>query len=242
MGFALTERDREILRGVHPDLSRVVERAAELAPFRFQVVEGLRTVARQRQLKAQGLSKTLNSRHLTGHAVDIVPYVDLNADGKIKGDEMWHHSQLLKLAPSIKRAFRECRVPYDWGGDWRNAWDKPHWQLPWANYPVQTASLFSDPELEAAWAEVQEDGRMETPVVTPAAARLGVDSAALMGGAGIVGDAVSELQKADAHLSAGTTLGLVIGGVILTLAAMSLYDRWDAAGRPLPKFLRRVFG
>lgn len=242
MPFELSANDRKLLAGVHPDLARVVERAASISPMRFRVTEGIRTLARQRQLKAQGLSKTLNSRHLTGHAVDIVPAVDLNGDGKISGDEMWHHSQLLKLAPFIKQAFREEGVPYDWGGDWRNAWDKPHWQLPWSRYPIQTASLFSDPELESAWLEVQEDGRMETPMVKPETARLTTELTGASLGAGVLYDAAAKINEAQGQLSAGSTIGAIAGVVILLGVALALYDRWDTAGRPIPGFIRRRLG
>lgn len=242
MPFKLTAADEKILDLVHPDLQRVVRRAAEISPIPFRVVEGMRTLARQRQLKAQGMSKTLNSRHLTGHAVDLVPIVDLDGDGRLHINEMYNHAKLAEMAPFIKRAFREERVPFNWGGDWRNAWDKPHWQLPWSKYPIQTASLHSDRELEAAWLEVQEDGRMETPAITPGTARASLEGASLLGGAGLVMDAAADLQKAETHLSAGTVIGFVIGGLVVLGVAMSLYDRWDAAGRPLPRFLRRALG
>lgn len=65
----LTPRDLKRLEGVHPDLVRVVRRARLTA--RFMVIEGLRTLDRQRQLVEEGNSKTLRSRHLTGHAVDL---------------------------------------------------------------------------------------------------------------------------------------------------------------------------
>ena len=55
------------LAGVHPDLVRVVRRAAE-GGVAFRVEEGLRTVKRQKQLVAAGASQTMNSRHITGHA------------------------------------------------------------------------------------------------------------------------------------------------------------------------------
>jgi peptidoglycan L-alanyl-D-glutamate endopeptidase CwlK len=68
--MSLTPRDRKRLEGVHPDLVRVVERAA-LGKVRFIVTEGLRTMERQAQLAREGRSQTMRSRHLTGHAVDL---------------------------------------------------------------------------------------------------------------------------------------------------------------------------
>lgn len=110
------------LRGVHPDLVRVIKKAAEITKVEFAVIEGLRTLERQKQLVAAGASKTLKSRHLTGHAVDVVPLVD----GRIRWDWPLYH----KLAPFIKAAARAENVPIEWGGDWKSFPDGPHWQLP----------------------------------------------------------------------------------------------------------------
>lgn len=110
------------LKGVHPDLVRVIKKAAEITKVEFAVIEGLRTLERQKQLVAAGASKTLKSRHLTGHAADVVPLVD----GRIRWDWPIYH----KLAPFIKAAARAENVPIEWGGDWKSFPDGPHWQLP----------------------------------------------------------------------------------------------------------------
>jgi len=73
--LSLSQRSRDKLAGVHPDLVRVVERAIELTEIDFVVTEGLRTVERQKQLVAAGASATMNSRHITGHAVDVAALV-----------------------------------------------------------------------------------------------------------------------------------------------------------------------
>jgi peptidoglycan LD-endopeptidase CwlK len=233
-GWSLDQKSKEILSKVHPDLEAVVYRAAQISPIPFRVIEGLRTLTRQRQLKAQGLSKTLNSRHLTGHAVDIVPIVDLNGDGKIDGEEMWHHSQLLKLSPYIKQAFKTNNTPYEWGGDWRNAWDKPHWQLPWKQYPIRTASLAGG-ELDEAFA----DPVMETPVVTPNAARTIGETGAGVGGLAILTDAVTQFQSAEQKFNSSSVFGFAIGSLMIMTTLVMLYDRWDSAGRPLPRWWPR---
>jgi peptidoglycan L-alanyl-D-glutamate endopeptidase CwlK len=126
MAFKFSARSLKNLQGVHPDLVRVIRRALELTPVDFAVIEGLRTVARQKQLFAAGASKTMNSRHLTGHAVDIAPIVA----GQIRWDWPLYH----KLAPNVQQAAAESGVPIEWGGDWRFK-DGPHWQLPWSSYP-----------------------------------------------------------------------------------------------------------
>ena len=75
---ALLPRDRARLAGVHRDLVRVVERARQSVPF--IVTEGVRSRKRQARLVAIGASRTMDSRHLTGHAVDLAYWLD-DGDG-----------------------------------------------------------------------------------------------------------------------------------------------------------------
>ena len=127
MTFKLGVRSRERLQGVHPDLVRVVELAIQLTPVDFTVLEGLRTLERQKALVAAGSSKTLNSRHLTGHAVDLGAWVDGRLD--------WSWPLYTKIAQAMKQAAQAWGTPIEWGGDWRTFKDGPHWQLPWKEYP-----------------------------------------------------------------------------------------------------------
>ena len=121
----LTQRDRQRLAGVHPDLVRIVELARTYADF--VVTEGVRTTERQRQLVAVGASKTMNSRHLTGHAVDLAALV-----GK---EVRWDWPLYDALGRAVKRAAVECSVPITWGGDWPKFRDGPHFELAWERYP-----------------------------------------------------------------------------------------------------------
>jgi peptidoglycan L-alanyl-D-glutamate endopeptidase CwlK len=132
MPVTLTSRDLSRLKGVHPDLVRVVKRLADLSGIQFTVLEGVRTVERQRELVKAGASKTMNSRHIPakngfGHAVDIAPMLN----GKITWDWPLYH----KLAPLMKQAAKKEAVAIEWGGDWKSFADGPHWQLTWAAYP-----------------------------------------------------------------------------------------------------------
>jgi peptidoglycan L-alanyl-D-glutamate endopeptidase CwlK len=127
-GFELSQRSLERLTGVHADLVKVVKRAIEITPLNFTVLEGLRSLERQRQLVAEGRSRTLNSRHLTGHAVDLAP---LERDQPV-----WDWPAYGRLAEIVKQAAREVSVPIEWGGDWTTFRDGPHWQLPHAKYPA----------------------------------------------------------------------------------------------------------
>lgn len=130
-----TERDNRRLVGLHPHLVRVMRRAATMTVLPFTVLEGMRTLETQRNYVARGASKTMKSRHLTGHAIDIAPLLDLDRDGKIETEEMFHWPLFYKLAPIVKAAAAAEGVPIEWGGDWRSFRDGPHWQLPWAQYP-----------------------------------------------------------------------------------------------------------
>ena len=128
MGYSLGSRSKKRLEGVHPDLVRVVERAIELTEVDFTVLEGMRTVARQKKLVAKGASTTMNSRHLTGHAVDIGAWVD--------GTVRWDWPLYYKLADAMKQAAKELNVDLEWGGDWKSFKDGPHFELSWAAYPA----------------------------------------------------------------------------------------------------------
>ena len=128
MAYAFGSRSLKRLEGIHPDLRRVMDRAIAATDLDFTVLEGMRTLAQQRKLVASGASKTMNSRHLTGHAVDIAPLVG----GKVSWDWPLYH----RLAPIVKQAALDEGVRIEWGGDWRSFKDGPHWQLPWRDYPA----------------------------------------------------------------------------------------------------------
>lgn len=127
MSITLGARSLSRLEGVHPDLVKVVNKAAAMSNIDFTILEGLRTLDRQKVLFAKGATRTMKSRHLNGHAVDIAPLID----GQVTWDWPLYH----KLAPIIKGAAASVGVPIEWGGDWKSFKDGPHWQLPWKDYP-----------------------------------------------------------------------------------------------------------
>lgn len=117
--FILGTRSTDNLNGVHPDLVRVVKRALELSEVDFTVIEGLRTKERQAELLKQGFTKTMNSRHIIGQAVDIVPLpVDWN-----------NKARFGLVAAAMKAAAAELGVKITWGGDWKSFVDLPHYQI-----------------------------------------------------------------------------------------------------------------
>lgn len=125
--IALSPIAERRLAEVHPDLQRVVRRAQAISPLGFTVLEGLRSLKRQKELVAAGASKTMNSRHLTGHAIDLGVFVA----GRVRWDWPLYH----QLASIVKEAASQEGVVIEWGGDWKSFPDGPHWQLPWDNYP-----------------------------------------------------------------------------------------------------------
>lgn len=114
------------LANLHPDLVKVVKRAIEISDVDFTVLEGLRTIERQRELVKAGASQTMNSRHLDGHAVDLGAWVDNRID--------WSWPLYDKINDAMQKASAQVGVPIEWGGSWKMK-DGPHWQLPWKDYP-----------------------------------------------------------------------------------------------------------
>jgi peptidoglycan LD-endopeptidase CwlK len=127
MAYQLSKRSVEKLAGVHADLAKVVRRALELSDVDFGVTEGLRTLEKQREYVAKGASQTMRSRHLTGHAVDLVAYIG--------AEVRWDWPLYGKIAKAMKAAAKELDVPLEWGGEWKSFRDGPHFQLPWKQYP-----------------------------------------------------------------------------------------------------------
>ena len=123
--FVLSKRSLSNLEGVHPDLVACVKRAICITKQDFTVIEGLRSLERQEKLVVSGASKTMNSRHLTGHAVDIIPY-----------PVSWDWPLYYPIADAMKSAAKELNVDLEWGGDWTSFNDGPNWQLSWKTYPA----------------------------------------------------------------------------------------------------------
>ena len=126
--FALSPRSIERMAGIHPDLFKVVQRAIQVTEVDFAITEGLRDEETQARYVAGGKSKTMNSRHLTGHAVDLFA---LDEDGKVTWDWKYYYP----LAAAVKKAAEDVGVSIEWGGDWSKFKDGPHYQLPWSKYP-----------------------------------------------------------------------------------------------------------
>src|SRR6056297_784533 len=124
MAYRLSQRSMQNLSGVHPDLVAVVKRAIEITEQDMMVLEGVRNIERQRQLVAKGASKTMNSRHLTGHAVDLAPY-----------PLSWDWEYFWPIVEAMQTAADELGVELTSGAYWENFPDGPHHELSWGAYP-----------------------------------------------------------------------------------------------------------
>jgi peptidoglycan L-alanyl-D-glutamate endopeptidase CwlK len=140
MPYSFGARSQANLEGVHPDLVKVVTRALELSSCDFSVIEGVRTLQKQKEYFARGASKTMASRHLAtkckagvyGHAVDLYPV------GK---PTPWHKCK--DISEAMFKASKELMIPIRWGGDWNmngssedeKFYDGPHFELLRTFYP-----------------------------------------------------------------------------------------------------------
>lgn len=136
MAFALGKRSLERLQGVHPDLVKVVKLAISRSDVDFTVIEGVRSREKQAENVRKGVSQTMNSRHLTGHAVDIAPLVN----GQIPWNDK---SYFNKQAQLMLACADELGIAIRWGGDWNENgdwkdekfYDGPHFELRRQQYP-----------------------------------------------------------------------------------------------------------
>lgn len=123
----LGNKSKALLATVNEPLQRVVLKAFETMPFDITVLEGIRTLERQKELVAKKASKTLNSKHLTGNAIDLAPYpIDWN-----------DKSRFNEMAKHVLAAATELGIHIRWGGDWNmngdwkdeKFYDGPHFEL-----------------------------------------------------------------------------------------------------------------
>lgn len=126
MAFKLSQRSLTNLSEVHPDLVRVVKKAITLTTVDFVVIEGKRSLIRQREMVAAGASWTMKSRHLTGHAVDLAAWL---------GTIRWEAPLYDEIHKAMQAAAKAEGVPIEWGGLWKSR-DCPHFQLDWDRYPA----------------------------------------------------------------------------------------------------------
>jgi len=108
--FVLNAGSKKELLRVHEALVSIVEKAVQLSVQEFAVHDGIRTIAEQQQMVQRGASKTLDSRHVSGHAVDLVPYIN----GKLR----WEWPPIYLIADAMRIGAQELKIPLRWGGAW----------------------------------------------------------------------------------------------------------------------------
>lgn len=116
----LTERTKRNIKGVDPCLVAVILAAVREWQSKggaVEVIEGLRSLQRQRQLYAVGKSQTLKSKHIEGRAVDVLV------------NRGWVFADYRAFADVVKRKAAEAGVRVTWGGDWKTFKDGPHFQI-----------------------------------------------------------------------------------------------------------------
>ncbi len=127
MTFSFGIKSSERLSKVHPDLQKVFNEAIKESPLDFSITQGLRTKERQKELFDAGKSQTMNSRHITGKAVDIAVIKD--------GTVTWDFKYYQLVADHIKKVAKELKIDLVWGGDWQSFKDGPHFELHRSVYP-----------------------------------------------------------------------------------------------------------
>jgi hypothetical protein len=108
MPYKLGTRSLQNLSGVNPDMVAVVKRAIEITERDFTIIEGIRHINRQRELFKSGKSQTMKSRHLTGDAIDLVPY-----------PVSWEWEDFYPVTDAIIQACKDEDVALRWGGNWK---------------------------------------------------------------------------------------------------------------------------
>ena len=152
MAFNLSQKSLDKMNGVDERLQRVVKRAIQLTKQDFMVLEGVRTkqqcminygkgrtiaqcvakgvpaqYANPRAAKVTWLNDPFASKHVSGKAVDLVPYpVDWNDLKKFD-----------TIAQAMLQAAKELGISIRWGADWdadgkpreRGESDSPHFEI-----------------------------------------------------------------------------------------------------------------
>ena len=111
MSFKLGKGSLAKLEGVDERMVAVVKYAIGVSKQDFSVICGLRTMEEQRALVAKGASKTMKSKHLDGHAVDLMAYI------KGVGDR-WELKLYDEIADAMKSAAKDLGIPVRWGAAW----------------------------------------------------------------------------------------------------------------------------
>lgn len=118
--YRFSNRSLKNLKGVDAKLVILAGLMLNISPYDFVITEGLRTKERQKFLVKTGKSQTMNSKHITGHAIDIAILIN----GKVTWDLKYYK----EFAYEFKKLAKLLNFNVTWGGDWKSFVDAPHFQ------------------------------------------------------------------------------------------------------------------
>lgn len=121
--YRFSRRSEIQLRSLDPRLRAVARHALRISRVDFTIISARRTLAEQKQLVAEGKSKTMRSRHLTGQALDFVPLDPTTGKG------VFDRQLAIEVAAAFMDAGNSLKTPVKWGGMWKNFEDIPHIEL-----------------------------------------------------------------------------------------------------------------
>tara|TARA_R110000764_G_scaffold2221_2_gene9508 strand:+ start:8655 stop:9107 length:453 start_codon:yes stop_codon:yes gene_type:complete len=108
--YKLSKRSLDRLNGVDERLEAVVRHAITATKIDFGVICGMRTLEEQRALVEKGASQTMKSKHLDGHAVDLMAYIGSRGS--------WELNLYDELGDAMAEGARAVDVPIRWGAAW----------------------------------------------------------------------------------------------------------------------------
>ena len=152
--YILGEASKEKLKGVHPQLVKLMTEAVKESPYDFRIAQGVRTAEYQHSLYQQGrtvffdkegnpLKKVTNcdgyknkSNHQVkadgyGHAIDIFVcgIVENGTYRKFTTAEGYDNKKMFAVVKHIKEVAQRLGIPVKWGGDWKKDKDYPHFEI-----------------------------------------------------------------------------------------------------------------
>lgn len=120
--YKFSKRSLSNIEGIDFRLIILLGLMLDYSPYDFVVTEGVRTEERQKQLVAEGKSKTMKSKHLTGSAFDIA-IIDEN------GQVTWDIKYYREFADVIMQLAHRLGFNIECGAYWENFIDEPHVQI-----------------------------------------------------------------------------------------------------------------
>ena len=109
MTYKLGKSSKAKLEGVDERMVSIVRYAVSVTKQDFSVICGLRTRREQEALVKKGASKTMNSKHLDGNAVDLMAWID---GGR------WELNLYDEIADAMAEAARAIDTAVKWGAAW----------------------------------------------------------------------------------------------------------------------------